>query len=202
MSYNPLFVYGGVGLGKTHLIHAIGNHVYAQDPSLVIRYAHAEDYVADVVRAYQQKSFDAFKRYYRTLDLLLIDDIQFFGGKGQDAGRVFFRLQFSDRSAQADHHHLRHLPEGNRRPAGSIGVALRLGAHGRDRAAGTGNAGRDPEPEGVFRAHRAARGRVVFHRQAPALERARNRRRAGKKVTAYCRFHGREITLGNHPRTR
>jgi chromosomal replication initiator protein len=90
VSYNPLFVYGGVGLGKTHLIHAIGNHVYAQNPGLVIRYAHAEDYVADVVRAYQQKSFDAFKRYYRTLDLLLIDDIQFFGGKDRTQEEFFF----------------------------------------------------------------------------------------------------------------
>ena len=90
VSYNPLFVYGGVGLGKTHLIHAIGNHVFAQNPNLVIRYAHAEDYVADVVRAYQQKSFDAFKRYYRTLDLLLIDDIQFFGGKDRTQEEFFF----------------------------------------------------------------------------------------------------------------
>ncbi|MBL8483214.1 MAG: ATP-binding protein, partial [Rhodocyclaceae bacterium] len=76
-SYNPLFIYGGVGLGKTHLIHALGNQVAAQNPDLVIRYVHAEDYYADVVRAYQQKSFDIFKRYYRSLDLLLIDDIQF-----------------------------------------------------------------------------------------------------------------------------
>lgn len=90
VSYNPLFIYGGVGLGKTHLIHAIGNHVYAQNSNLVIRYAHAEDYVADVVRAYQQKSFDAFKRYYRTLDLLLIDDIQFFGGKDRTQEEFFF----------------------------------------------------------------------------------------------------------------
>ena len=80
-SYNPLFLYGGVGLGKTHLVHAIGNAIYKENPRLVIRYVHVEDYYADVVRAYQQKSFDAFKRYYRSLDLLLIDDIQFFNNK-------------------------------------------------------------------------------------------------------------------------
>ena len=80
-SYNPLFVYGGVGLGKTHLIHAIGNAIYQENPRRVIRYVHVEDYYADVVRAYQQKSFDAFKRYYRSLDVLLIDDIQFFNNK-------------------------------------------------------------------------------------------------------------------------
>ncbi|NMF97817.1 chromosomal replication initiator protein DnaA [Aromatoleum toluolicum] len=88
-SYNPLFVYGGVGLGKTHLVHAIGNAVYRRNPRAVIRYVHVEDYYADVVRAYQQKSFDAFKRYYRSLDLLLIDDIQFFNNKNRTQEEFF-----------------------------------------------------------------------------------------------------------------
>ncbi len=90
ISYNPLFVYGGVGLGKTHLIHALGNEVYRQNPDKVIRYVHAEDYYADVVRAYQQKSFDVFKRYYRSLDLLLIDDIQFFNNKNRTQEEFFY----------------------------------------------------------------------------------------------------------------
>ncbi|QDX81959.1 chromosomal replication initiation protein DnaA [Denitratisoma sp. DHT3] len=90
VSYNPLFVYGGVGLGKTHLIHAIGNAVIAANPGAVVRYLHAEDFVSDVVRAYQNKSFDAFKRYYRTLDLLLIDDIQFFNGKNSTQEQFFY----------------------------------------------------------------------------------------------------------------
>ena len=89
-SYNPLFIYGGVGLGKTHLIHALGNEVYLQNPDKVIRYVHAEDYYADVVRAYQQKSFDVFKRYYRSLDLLLIDDIQFFNNKNRTQEEFFY----------------------------------------------------------------------------------------------------------------
>jgi len=89
-SYNPLFVYGGVGLGKTHLIHALGNEVHRQNPKKVIRYVHAEDYYADVVRAYQQKSFDVFKRYYRSLDLLLIDDIQFFNNKNRTQEEFFY----------------------------------------------------------------------------------------------------------------
>jgi chromosomal replication initiator protein len=88
-SYNPLFIYGGVGLGKTHLVHAIGNAVYKHTPRAVIRYVHVEDYYADVVRAYQQKSFDAFKRYYRSLDLLLIDDIQFFNNKNRTQEEFF-----------------------------------------------------------------------------------------------------------------
>jgi chromosomal replication initiator protein len=89
-SYNPLFVYGGVGLGKTHLIQAIGNHILAQNPAAKIRYIHAETYVSDVVRAYQHKSFDEFKRHYRSLDLLLIDDIQFFGGKSRTQEEFFY----------------------------------------------------------------------------------------------------------------
>ncbi len=90
VSYNPLFIYGGVGLGKTHLIHAIGNAIFANDPGREIRYVHAEDYFSDVVRAFQQKSFDTFKRYYRSLDLLLIDDIQFFNRKERTQEEFFF----------------------------------------------------------------------------------------------------------------
>lgn len=90
LSYNPLFIYGGVGLGKTHLIHALGNEVWRHNPDMVIRYVHAEDYFADVVRAYQQKTFDEFKRYYRSLDLLLIDDIQFFNNKIRTQEEFFY----------------------------------------------------------------------------------------------------------------
>jgi chromosomal replication initiator protein len=89
-AYNPLFVYGGVGLGKTHLIHAIGNLLLQRNPQSRIRYIHAEQYVSDVVRAYQHKSFDDFKRYYHSLDLLLIDDIQFFSGKSRTQEEFFY----------------------------------------------------------------------------------------------------------------
>jgi chromosomal replication initiator protein len=89
-AYNPLFVYGGVGLGKTHLIQAIGNHVYQKTPQARIRYIHAERYVADIMRAYQHKAFDEFKRYYHSLDLLLIDDIQFFSGKNRTQEEFFY----------------------------------------------------------------------------------------------------------------
>jgi len=89
-AYNPLFIYGGVGLGKTHLIQAIGNRLREQSPETKIRYIHAEQYVSDVVRAYQHKAFDDFKRYYHSLDLLLIDDIQFFGGKSRTQEEFFY----------------------------------------------------------------------------------------------------------------
>ena len=89
-AYNPMFIYGGAGLGKTHLIHAIGNHILEQNPAKVVRYVHAEDYYSDVVRAYQTKSFDVFKRYYRSLDVLLLDDVQFFNGKNRTQEEFFF----------------------------------------------------------------------------------------------------------------
>ncbi len=89
-SYNPLFVYGGTGLGKTHLVHALGNEVWRHNPDRIIRYVHAHDYIADVVRAYQQKAFDTFKRYYCSLDLLIVDDIQFLNGKDRTQEEFFF----------------------------------------------------------------------------------------------------------------
>lgn len=89
-AYNPLFVYGGVGLGKTHLIQSVGNLIQEQNPDAKISYLHAERYVSDVVRAYQHKSFNDFKRYYHSLDLLLIDDIQFFGGKTRTQEEFFY----------------------------------------------------------------------------------------------------------------
>ncbi len=88
--YNPLFVYGGVGMGKTHLIQAIGNQLLEINPKAQVRYVHAERYVSDMVKAFRHKSFDEFKRKYDTLDLLLIDDIQFFAGKGRTQEEFFY----------------------------------------------------------------------------------------------------------------
>ena len=92
-SYNPLFLYGGVGLGKTHLIHAIGNAVMAHNINARVRYIHAEQFVSDVVKTYHRKSFDDFKRYYHALDLLLIDDIQFFSGKDGTQELFFYAFE-------------------------------------------------------------------------------------------------------------
>ena len=92
-SYNPLFLYGGVGLGKTHLIHAIGNAMVAAGTGVRVRYVHADQYVSDVVKAYQRKAFDDFKRYYHSLDLLLIDDIQFFSGKNRTQEEFFYAFE-------------------------------------------------------------------------------------------------------------
>jgi chromosomal replication initiator protein len=87
--YNPLFVYGGVGLGKTHLMHAVGNRLLCDHPDAKVLYIHAEQFVSDVVKAYRRKTFDEFKDYYHSLDLLLIDDVQFFANKERTQEEFF-----------------------------------------------------------------------------------------------------------------
>jgi len=87
--YNPLFIYGGVGLGKTHLVHAAGNRLLADRPDAKVLYIHAEQFVSDVVKAYQRKTFDEFKARYHSLDLLLIDDVQFFANKDRTQEEFF-----------------------------------------------------------------------------------------------------------------
>lgn len=88
-SYNPLFIYGGVGLGKTHLMHAVGNHIQSQNPNAKVVYLHSERFVADMVKALQLNAINEFKRYYRSVDALLIDDIQFFAGKERSQEEFF-----------------------------------------------------------------------------------------------------------------
>lgn len=88
-SYNPLFIYGGVGLGKTHLMHAVGNEMQRRNPNAKIVYLHSERFVADMVKALQLNAINDFKRYYRSVDALLIDDIQFFAGKDRSQEEFF-----------------------------------------------------------------------------------------------------------------
>lgn len=88
-SYNPLFIYGGVGLGKTHLMHAIGNRILDANPQAKVVYLHSERFVNDMITALRTNSIDQFKDYYRTVDALLIDDIQFFAGKNRSVEEFF-----------------------------------------------------------------------------------------------------------------
>jgi chromosomal replication initiator protein len=88
-SYNPLFIYGGVGLGKTHLMQAIGNSMLARNPGARVSYVHSERFVGDMVKGLQHNTISAFKRSYRSLDALLIDDIQFFAGKERSQEEFF-----------------------------------------------------------------------------------------------------------------
>ena len=87
--YNPLFIYGGVGLGKTHLMHAVGNQILNNEPNKRIVYVHSEKFVSDMVKALQLGAMNEFKSYYRNADALLIDDIQFFAGKEQSQEEFF-----------------------------------------------------------------------------------------------------------------
>lgn len=88
-AYNPLFIYGGVGLGKTHLMQAVGNHLTAKNPSARVAYVHSERFVSDMVKAFQHNAINEFKRYYRSVDALLIDDIQFFANKERSQEEFF-----------------------------------------------------------------------------------------------------------------
>jgi chromosomal replication initiator protein len=88
-AYNPLFIYGGVGLGKTHLMHAIGNVIVQRNPSSKVIYIHSERFVGDMVKALQHNAINDFKRYYRSVNALLIDDIQFFAGKERSQEEFF-----------------------------------------------------------------------------------------------------------------
>jgi len=89
-AYNPLFIYGGTGLGKTHLLHAVGNLLRAHNPAVRVVYQHAEHFVSHMVRALQHNTINQFKQYYRSLDALLIDDIQFFAGKERSQEEFFY----------------------------------------------------------------------------------------------------------------
>jgi chromosomal replication initiator protein len=91
-AYNPLFIYGGVGLGKTHLLQAIGNHIKQENTHAKVCYVHATNYISDVVRAFQTKKFDEFKQFYNSLDMLLIDDIQFIADKPGTQQEFFYTL--------------------------------------------------------------------------------------------------------------
>lgn len=89
-AYNPLFIYGGVGLGKTHLMHAVGSEMLKRNPNAHVVYLHSERFVADMVKALQLNAINDFKRYYRSVDALLIDDIQFFAGKERSQEEFFY----------------------------------------------------------------------------------------------------------------
>ena len=88
-AYNPLFIYGGVGLGKTHLMHAVGNAILQKNPGMKVLYLHSERFVADMIKALQHNAMNEFKRFYRSVNALLIDDIQFFAGKDRSQEEFF-----------------------------------------------------------------------------------------------------------------
>ena len=110
-AYNPLFMCGGVGLGKTHLMHAIGNSILEGRSNMNVAYLHSERFVADMVKALRHNTIDEFKRNYRTLDVLLIDDIQFFAGKDRSQEEFFLYVQYTAGRGKPGGPDLRPLPE-------------------------------------------------------------------------------------------
>jgi chromosomal replication initiator protein len=193
-SYNPLFVYGGVGLGKTHLIQALGNHILQHDATAKIRYIHAETYVSDVVRAYQHKAFDDFKRYYRSLDLLLIDDIQFFSGKNRTQEEFFYLFNTLIEA------HKQVVITCDTYPKEISGIEERLISRF---GWGLTVALEPPELEmrvAILLAKAAATGltldeQVAFFIAKHIRSNVRELEGALKRVIAYSSFHGQEITL-------
>jgi chromosomal replication initiator protein len=193
-SYNPLFVYGGVGLGKTHLIQALGNHILQRDAAAKIRYIHAETYVSDVVRAYQHKAFDDFKRYYRSLDLLLIDDIQFFSGKSRTQEEFFYLFNTLIEA------HKQVVITCDTYPKEIAGIEERLISRF---GWGLTVALEPPELEmrvAILLAKAAATGlkldeQVAFFIAKHIRSNVRELEGALKRVIAYSSFHGQEITL-------
>ena len=154
--YNPLFIYGGVGLGKTHLMHAVGNRLLVNKPMAKVLYIHAEQFVSDVVKAYQRKTFDEFKDHYHSLDLLLIDDVQFFANKERTQEEFFNAFE----ALLAKKSHI--VMTSDTYPKGLADIherlvsTFRFRAHGRHRAAGAGNAGGDPDQQSPCRRRRNA----------------------------------------------
>ncbi|MDP3620832.1 MAG: chromosomal replication initiator protein DnaA [Polynucleobacter sp.] len=193
-SYNPMFLYGGVGLGKTHLIHAIGNHLLKEKPDARIRYIHAEQYVSDVVRAYQQKAFDRFKRYYHSLDLLLIDDIQFFSGKSRTQEEFFYAFEalLGNRSQV--------IITSDTYPKEMAGIDDRLISRF---DSGLTVAIEPPELEmrvAILMKKALAEGipmteDVAFFVAKHLRSNVRELEGALRKILAYVRFHGREVTI-------
>jgi len=193
-SYNPLFIYGGVGLGKTHLIHAVGNYVLAHHPRAKVRYLHAAQYISDVVRAYQQKSFDEFKRYYHSLDLLLIDDVQFFTGKDRTQEEFFYAFNALIEA------HKQLIITCDTYPKDLAGIDERLKSRF---SWGLSVAIEPPEPEMrvaiILKKAEAVSvsvsEEVAFFIAKHIRSNVRELEGALKSVMAYARFNGKEITL-------
>ena len=191
-SYNPLFLYGGVGLGKTHLIHAIGNALLAAGKGARVRYVHADQYVSDVVKAYQRKAFDDFKRYYHSLDLLLIDDIQFFSGKNRTQEEFFYAFEAMVAQRKqiiiTSDTYPKELSGIDTRLISRFDSGLTVAIEPPELEMRVAILLRKAEQEGV-----ALPEDVAFFIAKHLRSNVRELEGALKKVVAYARFHGREV---------
>ncbi|MBR6975564.1 MAG: chromosomal replication initiator protein DnaA [Ottowia sp.] len=193
-AYNPLFIYGGVGLGKTHLMHAVGNKLLENRPDAKVLYVHAEQFVSDVVHSYQRKAFDEVRRRYHELDLLLIDDVQFFAGKDKSQEEFFnaFESLFA-RQSQI-------VLTSDTYPKGLTDIHQRLVSRF---DSGLSVALEPPEPEmrvAILMSKAAAEGAALPEDVAWFIARlvrssVRELEGALHKVLAYARFNGQDISV-------
>ncbi|TAL85714.1 MAG: chromosomal replication initiator protein DnaA [Candidimonas sp.] len=192
VSYNPLFLYGGVGLGKTHLIHAIGNALLLSNAGARVRYVHADQYVSDVVKAYQRKAFDEFKRYYHSLDLLLIDDIQFFAGKNRTQEEFFYAFEAMVAQRKqiiiTSDTYPKELPNIDSRLISRFDSGLTVAIEPPELEMRVAILLRKAESEGVTMPEE-----VAFFIAKHLRSNVRELEGALRKVSAYARFHGREV---------
>jgi chromosomal replication initiator protein len=193
--YNPLFIYGGVGLGKTHLIHAVGNALLADRPDARILYLHAEQFISDVVKNYQRKTFDELKAKYHSLDLLLIDDVQFFAGKERTQEEFFNAFE----ALLAKRAHI--IMTSDTYPKGLVDIDERLTSRF---DAGLTVAIEPPELEmrvAILMRKSDAEGTtmpedVAFFVAKNVRANVRELEGALRKVLAYARFSHKDITIG------
>jgi chromosomal replication initiator protein len=193
--YNPLFIYGGVGLGKTHLMHAIGNRLLQTRPTAKALYIHAEQFVSDVVKSYQRKTFDEFKARYHSLDLLLIDDVQFLGGKERTQEEFYNAFE----ALLAKHSHI--VMTSDTYPKGLTDIHERLVSRF---DSGLTVALEPPEMEmrvAILISKAAAEGaempeEVAFFVAKHVQSNVRELEGALRKILAYSRFNRKEISVG------
>ena len=180
-AYNPLFIYGGVGLGKTHLMHAIGHLILGARREARVAYVHSERFVSDMVRALQHNRINDFKTAYRSLHALLIDDIQFFAGKEHSQEEFFHTfnalLEGQHQVILTCDRYPREVDGLEERLKSRFGWGLTVAIEPPELE----TCGRDPDLQGPGGGRGAARGSRVLHRQAHPLQRARARRRAAPR---------------------
>ncbi len=169
-AYNPLFIYGGVGLGKTHLMHAVANRIKEHNSEARLAYVHSERFVGDMVKALQHNTINDFKSAYRSLDALMIDDIQFFAGKERSQEEFFHTFNALLESQQQVILTCDRYPQGGGRSRGAFKIALRLGVDGGHRTTRARDLRRHSDEQGGHVACGPAGGGRFFRREAHSLQ--------------------------------